>query len=332
MSSLIIIIFVPGVVATLKLYDWSRFDIWDVYVFVYSFAIYGIIISTIPGRLAKFAVEKGRKKLVQSKRALIRYMSHEIRSPLNVVCSGLNLLWVDITKLPFFVEKVGLLDTLASVRQASVDVIQTTNDLLQLEKMDSAAFSISEKVVACPELTKIAEACNVVAREKGISFSVNNQFAPDPAEEKTQDDKDIAVDIEAGGAEIEPLRQPDHSTCLYIDEHKIGQVIRNLITNSAKFTPENQSIAVNIRRSNEADLAAESADKDSVIHLSKAFISAANNEMEYSLAGYVTIEIADTGVGIAPENWEKVFEQFAQFDANKLQVCVLYVCMCGMLN
>eukprot|EP01036_Dinobryon_divergens_P030777 gene30777-40074_t len=317
MSSVIIIIFVPGVVATLKLYDWSRFDIWDVYVFVYTFAIYGIIISTIPGRLAKFAVEKGRKKLVQSKRALIRYMSHEVRSPLNVICSGLNLLWVDITKLSPFKEKAGLLETLTSIRQASADVIQTTNDLLQLEKMDSDAFSIVEKIVPCSDLTKIAESCDVVAREKGILFSVNNQFASEQAETKLDDTCDAVEDIETGQADMQ-VRQPDRATAISIDEHKFGQVIRNLISNSAKFTPEGRAIAVNIRRSNEADLAAELADKDAPVP-SKTSITTPNNEVEYLFAGNVTIEIADTGVGIAPENWDKVFGQFAQFDANKLQ-------------
>ena len=329
MSTVIIIIFVPGVVATLKLYDWSRFDIWDVYVFVYSFAIYGIIISTIPGRLAKFAAERARKKLVQSKRALIRYMSHEVRSPLNVICSGLNLLWVDITKLPPFKEKAGLLETLTSIRQASADVIQTTNDLLQLEKMDSDAFSITEKVFPCSDLTTIAEACNVVARDKGISFSVNNQFSPEPVEEKEENDGDDAavVDIEAGQADLVHVQQPDQNTALYIDEHKIGQVIRNLISNSAKFTPEGQAITVNIRRSNEADLAAESADKDGPpvqSSSSRTSITSSSNQMEYQLSGNVTIEIADTGVGIAPENWDKVFGQFAQFDANKLQVNLFF--------
>ena len=53
MSTLIIIIVVPGIVASIKLYDWCNFNIIDVYVFVYSFAIYGIVISTIPAVLRK---------------------------------------------------------------------------------------------------------------------------------------------------------------------------------------------------------------------------------------------------------------------------------------
>ena len=36
--------------------------------------------------------------------------------------------------------------------------------------------------------------------------------------------------------------------------------------------------------------------------------------------GEVLIEVMDTGVGIEPENFGRVFGQFAQFDASKLQV------------
>ena len=83
-----------------RLYDWTSFDSVDIDVFVYSFALYSVINSTVPGRLARIAVEKERKKMVQTKRALIRYLSHEVRSPLNVIHSGLNLLLSDVESLP----------------------------------------------------------------------------------------------------------------------------------------------------------------------------------------------------------------------------------------
>ena len=47
MSTCVVLVFIlGGVVVKLKLYDWSNFEIWDIYVFVYSFGIYGIIVST----------------------------------------------------------------------------------------------------------------------------------------------------------------------------------------------------------------------------------------------------------------------------------------------
>jgi two-component system, NtrC family, sensor kinase len=65
---------------------------------------------------------------------------------------------------------------------------------------------------------------------------------------------------------------------LRADERKIRQVVLNLLSNAIKFTPEGGRIEV----------AAVSRD------------------------GSVEVSISDTGVGIAPENQERVFEEFRQ--------------------
>ena len=62
------------------------------------------------------------------------------------------------------------------------------------------------------------------------------------------------------------------------DERKIKQVLLNLLSNAVKFTPEGGRIEV----------AALSKD------------------------GLAEVSVSDTGVGIAPEDQEKVFEEFRQ--------------------
>ena len=62
------------------------------------------------------------------------------------------------------------------------------------------------------------------------------------------------------------------------DERKIRQVVLNLLSNAIKFTPEGGRIEV----------------------------AAAPND------GCVEVSVSDTGVGIAPEDQEKVFEEFRQ--------------------
>src|SRR4029450_11527369 len=65
------------------------------------------------------------------------------------------------------------------------------------------------------------------------------------------------------------------------DERKIRQVVLNLLSNAIKFTPEGGRIEV----------AAMPRD------------------------GSVEISVSDTGIGIAPEDQEKVFEEFRQVGA-----------------
>ncbi|MCL1835474.1 MAG: ATP-binding protein [Oscillospiraceae bacterium] len=74
---------------------------------------------------------------------------------------------------------------------------------------------------------------------------------------------------------------------LYGDEQRLAQVITNLLSNAVKFTPEEGSICVTIRLVREED-------------------------------GLCTIqaEVADTGIGISPEQQEKLFVSFQQAESS----------------
>eukprot|EP01036_Dinobryon_divergens_P034151 gene34151-44125_t len=315
MNTIVILVVVHGTVCLYRLYDWASFDSWDMNVFVYSFALYSVINSTVPGRLARIAVEKERKKMVQTKRALIRYLSHEVRSPLNVIHSGLNLLVADVESLPPSEEKETVRETFASIRHASGDLLQTMNDLLLLESMDSAAFSIQEKMVPCADLTLIADKCGVMPREKGIAFAVNNQFDAAAEEEPLQRKPDLAVEVaehHSRDIELGPHAKEEEEEEEEAEEE----------AEEEEFTPPGESIAVNIRRATSVDLteACDPGDGESEAAVDRRErVQTFTHDNGYVLCGQVLIEVKDTGVGIAPENWNKVFGQFAQFDASKLQ-------------
>ncbi len=76
-------------------------------------------------------MDREKRKALEMRKSLVRYMGHEVRSPLNVLVSGLKLLQTDISKLQLPEgEKAGLLDNVvASMQQVSEDPLKTINEL-----------------------------------------------------------------------------------------------------------------------------------------------------------------------------------------------------------
>lgn len=86
---------------------------------------------------------------------------------------------------------------------------------------------------------------------------------------------------------------------LFIDAQRIEQVITNLVSNAIKFTSENGTIKIKSERISSDEIKNNPFFKDKTENLSKE---------------YVKISVADNGIGISPENWGKVFEQFQQIE------------------
>ena len=112
------------------------------------------------------------------------------------------------------------------------------------------------------------------------------------------------------------VKEPDlASLYLSIDPLKIGQVIRNLITNAVKFTPSDKTITVTLREATVADLAVA----ESLAGTGKITTQTSKDKPGYRLVGQVILDIEDTGAGITQENRTKLFGKFQQFDAKILQ-------------
>jgi signal transduction histidine kinase len=84
------------------------------------------------------------------------------------------------------------------------------------------------------------------------------------------------------------IDEPDALLSLHTDQGKVAQILRNLISNALKFTVRG-SVRVSCRLSQDGQL--------------------------------ILFEVADTGIGIAPENHRRIFDEFSQVE-NPLQTSV----------
>jgi signal transduction histidine kinase len=176
-------------------------------------------------------------------------MSHEFRTPLNSILA-LSRLLLDCADGPLTTEQ----DRQAMyIRRSAESLTELVNDLLDLAKVEAGKLDIRPRYFTIGELF-------------GALRGVMKPLRQNDAVELIFED---------------PVICPP----LFTDEAKVAQILRNLISNSLKFTERGE------------------------VRVSAAFD---RRTWRYNL------EVIDTGIGIAPEDQELVFQEFSQV-ANLLQ-------------
>ncbi len=101
-------------------------------------------------------------------------------------------------------------------------------------------------------------------------------YAPETIDLKALTDQSVELLIDrAEQKAINLINAVEPNTIAYVDEQMIDTVIRNLISNALKFTPDGGEVKVVVNGSQ---------------------------------AGFVQVAVADTGIGISPEDMEKLFK------------------------
>eukprot|EP00597_Dinobryon_sp_UTEXLB2267_P002513 CAMPEP_0170059442 /NCGR_PEP_ID=MMETSP0019_2-20121128/1716_1 /TAXON_ID=98059 /ORGANISM="Dinobryon sp., Strain UTEXLB2267" /LENGTH=737 /DNA_ID=CAMNT_0010264689 /DNA_START=629 /DNA_END=2842 /DNA_ORIENTATION=+ len=276
-----------------------------------------VIVTVLPGRIVRIKVILTSEMLLL-KQIFVRYVSHEIRSPLNVVHAGLELVLMDLRRFDKelddrFHDTVDLLEDIFAASDSAITIL---NDLLNYEHLDSGNFKLDmsykpllrafEGKLKCAEL---------MAKQKGMDFSVEDETTATEGGilkgvlRRAGTVNDIDLEMNASDvvlAKIVPIALTFLSDAvifgsyLLIDSGKIDQVLQNLLTNAFKFTPAMNSVKV-------------------VISCRPLLAGVAILPTVPLMVGYLRVEVTDTGAGIAMENQENVFGEFAQFNRNKLQ-------------
>ncbi len=208
--------------------------------------------ETNRGVVALYAeLEEGAKdlqRLSDLKSRFLSEMSHEFRSPLNSI-KGLTALLLDRTDGDLSVEQE---KQIRFIRQAADGLSTLVDDLLDLARVEAGKATIRVSSFA---VRALFESLQGMIRPMIDPQAVALVFAETPG-------------------------IPN----LVTDEGKVGQILRNFLTNAAKYTERG-----------EIKVSAMSGPGDVVV-----------------------FSVRDSGIGIAPENLNRVFEEFGQID-NPLQ-------------
>lgn len=151
------------------------------------------------------------KKILAMKDEFITLITHEFKTPINVIYSAIQLIeHVYISEIPESVNKL-----IGSIKRNTFRQLRLVNNLLDITKLKSDQFKLNLKYLDIVFLTRlITESIKVYADQKRINLyfktNVNN--------------KNISI-----------------------DDEKYERIILNLLSNAIKFTPEGGSITVELK-------------------------------------------------------------------------------------
>eukprot|EP00977_Amphora_coffeiformis_P023630 scaffold13866_cov175-Amphora_coffeaeformis.AAC.1 len=236
-----------------------------------------------------------RKLVLDMKRRFVRFISHEIRTPLNTVCMGLDLLASELRNKMKKTDQSKddedfLQSVLVDVKDNANVAVSILSDLLDYDKLETGTFRVEMKQVRIWDLIrKTVNQFNVQAVNRKVCLVL---CLDDPSSTQNKED------LEAGVHRYFDMLG---------DDVKISQIIRNLLSNALKFTPEGGSIKVKATQKKDG--------------LRNAKIFAKNVAMPETgpRSGSIQISVMDSGVGLSSEQLDQLFNEGVQFDANKLQ-------------
>ncbi|CAJ1945523.1 unnamed protein product [Cylindrotheca closterium] len=240
-----------------------------------------------------------RKVILEMKRKFVRFISHEIRTPLNTVCMGLELLQAELrapkgldgdSKVAQEEDINFWLNVTDDTNENAHVAVEILNDLLNYDKLETGTLELETQPVLIWDLI-----------EKTVS-----QFGIQAVNRKVE----LKLDMERPSGETIPDVEGAESMDPYNvigDNVRLGQILRNVISNALKFTMEDGLIQVTVRYDPNG--------------LPNADLMMLEDEAvpSHDRAGSICISVKDSGVGLSRDQLDRLFSEGVQFDANRLQ-------------
>jgi signal transduction histidine kinase len=178
----------------------------------------------------------------QMKANFIGMVSHELRSPLQIITGYLDL---TLSGMPGGLTGQQV-EFLRRARAGSEHLMAMVDDLLLISRRDAGLFTLNmEEIDLAPVIQETADELELLA-----------------------DDAEVKLYIHV------PAQLPH----IWADGPRMRQVLRNLLTNAVKFTPAAGSVTISAEAAN----------------------------------GSLILRVRDTGVGIAPQHLERIFDRYYQ--------------------
>jgi signal transduction histidine kinase len=205
---------------------------------------------SIARREAEGAAEQARTAMLSAEAAnraktqFLANMSHELRTPLNAIIGFAEVIAINRVSGPDKIREYA-----RDIHSSGQHLLNVINDILDIARIEAGSLTLREEWADVEALLAMPlDLCRQRIAENGLTLAVNV-----------------------------PTGLPD----LYCDARLVRQMLINLLSNAAKFTPRGGTITVSVAIAGDGHLAAS---------------------------------VADTGIGIAPEHIADALAPFRQVD------------------
>ena len=289
-----------------------------------------IILTVIPGMVAYEEALDHKDKIIANKASHERYISHELRGPLNVTSMAIEYCMNVIPEDTTDPEKQSILESLMEANCACDDGLTILNGLLLNDKVDNSIVILNKEELKVKSfVTDYLKMYVAQVHAKSIKLEMYNcdvdselfltQLSTDSLTQLSTGDtlslrkSQNSLDFRTVSSKSMKTKIDDNTfglsetftsgecieddDTLFADKSKLGQVIRNLMSNAIKFTPDEGTIKVFIK-----------------------FIPKYSQPNEVlATNGMLIFEVKDSGAGISLENIPRLFNEVVQFNPEKLQ-------------
>jgi signal transduction histidine kinase/DNA-binding response OmpR family regulator len=212
----------------------------------------------------------------RAKSEFLASMSHELRTPLNAII-GFSEIMADKSFGEINKRQERYINNILTSGRHLLSLI---NDILDLSKVEAGKMELELSQV---NIEKLLKESLVMVKEKAFKHNIR---------------LNINVQEVLSGIMIE------------VDERKLKQIIFNLLSNAVKFTPDGGKISISASRVSSIKEPGYTA------YNQEGLQSAKDQRLQIRTGSFIEISVIDTGIGIAPENQQRVFNEFEQIDSS----------------
>lgn len=222
----------------------------------------------------------------QAKSVFLANMSHELRTPLNVILGFTQLLCRDPAL------SLEQQDYIHIMHRNGDHLLHLINDILDLSKIEAGRIILQNNSTNLHELL----------------HDLQQMF------QERATDKEIQFRLELA---------PENPPYILTDSNKLRQVLINLLHNAIKFTPEGMvtlSVEPGNRKLKARDGEPGSDSTQEALTTSNRSGERQLRTMANQMPNTLIFTVKDTGVGIAPDELNTIFDAFTQAEAGKISL------------